>query len=52
MGIKNFTNDKGRAVLLQVWSGPDVSRKLRLSALSTDHLYPQEINLILIYVRG
>ena len=56
---------KGKAVPLQAWSGPEVSRKLRfpdfvttaqdggrLSALSTDHLYPQEMLLVLISVRG
>ena len=56
---------KGKAVSLQAWTGPEVSRKLRLpdfmtkaqdggrlSALRTGRLYPQEILLVLISVRG
>ena len=56
---------KGKAVSLQAWSGPEGSRKLgspttwqrhrmvvRLSALRTGHLYPQEMLLVLISVRG
>jgi len=55
---------KGKAVPLQAWSGPEGSRKLRfpdfvtsqdggrLSALRTGRLYPQEILLLLISVRG
>jgi hypothetical protein len=56
---------KGKAVPLQAWTGPYGSRKLRfpdfvttaqdggrLSALSTGRLYPQEILLVLISVRG
>ena len=57
---------KGKAVPLQAWSGTEGSRKLRfpdfmtkahrkvvrLSALRTGRIYPQEILLVLISVRG
>ena len=56
---------KGKAVPLQAWTGPGVSRKLkfpdfltaagwvvRLSALCTGPRYPQEMLLVLISVRG
>jgi hypothetical protein len=56
---------KGKAVPLQAWTGPNGSRKLRfpdfvtkaqdgsrLSALRAGHLYPQEMLLVLVSVRG
>ena len=63
--IKSLVACKGKAVPLQAWTGPEGSRKLRfpdfvttaqdggrLSALRTGRLYPQEILLVLISVRG
>ena len=59
------SKDKGKAVLLQAWSGPEDSRELRFPdymttaqdggkfvSLSKGRLYPQEMLLILISVRG
>jgi len=66
--LDNFSfqmNKKGKAVPLQAWSGPEGSRKLRFpdfmtmeqdggKPVSLTHrpLYPQEIHLVLISVRG
>ena len=59
-----FQVKSGKAVPLQAWTGSEDSRNLRLpdvvttaqdggrlSALSTGRLYPQEMLLVLIYVR-
>ena len=54
---------KGKAVPLQAWNGSEGSRKLRFpdfmttaqdggKVVSLTHLYPQEIHLVLISVRG
>ena len=60
-----MTMVKGKALPLQAWSGPEGSRKLRFpdymttaqdvgrfSAVRTDRLYPQEMLVVLISVRG
>jgi hypothetical protein len=60
-----LTSKKGKAVPLQVWSGPHVSRKLRFpdfmttaqdggKVVSLTHRLPlpQEIHVVLISVRG
>jgi hypothetical protein len=54
------TFNKGKSVTLQAWSGPEGSRKLRFPDFITTardsgkvvSLYPQEIHLVLVSVRG
>jgi len=63
--LASLITGKGKAIPLQAWTGPEGSRKLRfldfmtttqdggrLSALRTGRLYPQEMLLVLISVRG
>ena len=57
----NHSKGKGKAVPLQAWSSPEGSRKLRFPDFTTTaqdggkvvgRLYPQEMHLVLISVRG
>jgi hypothetical protein len=55
--VKQKGKGKGIAVPLQAWSGPEGSRNLRFpdsmtTAQDGGYLYPQEIHLVLISVRG
>jgi len=55
--LKEMSKSKGTAIPVQVWAGPEVSRRLRLpdfkvvslSSLGTGRVYAQEIFLVLIY---
>ena len=63
--VHGYSGSKGKAVLLQAWSGPEGSKKLRFpdfmttahdggKVVSLTHRLPllQEIHLVLISVRG
>jgi hypothetical protein len=60
--IQDLLKGKGKAIPLQAWTGPDGTRRLWLSDFTHEdgkfvspgpgHLYPQEIFLVLISVRG
>jgi hypothetical protein len=58
--LTEMSKGKGKAVPLQAWSGPEGSRKLMFPDFMTTaldggkviSLYPQEIRLVLISVRG